>query len=274
MGQDGPSMDVAAFHEHLCSLGLAPRTVATYLRELRTACRWFAGRGQHLDTATATEVADYANSRPPSWATRKAVRTVLTHYWTMTERTKPPVRAVRVPPKPRGHCRAFDDDDCRLMAKAARSRGDDKGLVVAFGLYCALRRAEIAKVQWQHFTGDQLTVQGKLGVQATIPLHRVVARLLEAKGWQSEGWLFPGRFGRGLNPATVWCWTLEVAKDAGVPDAGCHRLRHSCLATAHDTTLDLRSVMELARHSRPETTSLYTRTTKKRLRAVVDAIEY
>lgn len=267
-------MDEAAFHEFLCSLGLAPRTVATYLRELRTARQWFDDRGQCIDDATAAQVADYANSRPPSWATRKAVRTVLTHYWTMTERPKPPTRAVRVPPKPRGHCRAFDEDDSRILAKAARNRQDDKGLVVAFGLYCALRRAEIAKVRWEHFKGDQVTVQGKFGVEATIPVHGVVLALLEAKGWQRDGWVFPGRYGRGLNPATVWSWTLDVAQEAGVPNASVHRLRHSALATANDITHDLRSVQELARHSRPETTSLYTRTTQKRLRAVVDAIEY
>jgi integrase len=263
------------FTEYLCSLGLAPRTIAVYVRELRTAREWLEAHGGSLDRAPPSLIAAYADTRPGSWATRKAVRTTLSHYWTMTERVKPPLAAVRVPPKPRGHCRALEEDDTRILAKAARTRGDDPGLVVAFGLYCALRRAEIAKVRWEHFTdGDQLTVRGKSGVEATIPVHHVVLGLLTLKGWQPEGWVFPGRFDRGLTPATVWTWTLMVAKEAGVDGATVHRLRHSCLATANDNTHDLRSVQELARHSRPETTSLYTRTTKRRLRAVVDSIDY
>ncbi len=263
------------FHEHLCSLGLAPRTVAIYRRELRMVQAWCAEHGEDLDEISAVAIAAYADTRSPSWSTRKAVRTTLTHYWTMTERAKPPIAAVRVPPKPRGHCRALEEDDVRILGKAVRARGDDPGLAVALGLFCALRRAEIAKVRWENFhDGDLLTVQGKRGVQATIPVHQAVLDLLEAKGWQSEGWVFPGRFGRGANPATIWSWTLQVAQEAGVSEATTHRLRHSCLATANDNTHDLRSVQELARHSRPETTSLYTRTTQRRLRAVVDSLDY
>lgn len=263
------------FHEYLSSLGLASRTISTYLRELRTVVTWCEEHGENLDEISAGAVAAYAETRSPSWSTRKAVRTTLSHYWTMTERTKPPIRAVRVPPKPRGHCRAFEEDDTRILAKAARARGDDAGLAVALGLYCALRRAEIAKARWEHFhDGDELTVRGKGGIEATIPVHQVVLDLLEEKGWREEGWLFPGRFGRGVNPATIWSWTLMVATEAGVDDAGVHRLRHSCLASANDNTHDLRSVQELARHSRPETTSLYTRTTKRRLRAVVASLDY
>jgi integrase len=263
------------FTEYLCSLGLSPRTIATYERELRTVEAWMAEHGHDLRTAPPSAIAAYAGSRAASWSTRKAIRTTLTHYWAMVDRPRPPIGAVRVPPKPRGHCRAFDEDDARLLAKAARSRGDDAGLVVAFGLYCALRRAEIAGLRWENFSdGDQLTVRGKFGVEATIPVHHVVLELLDAKGWQQHGWLFPGRFDRGLNPATVWSWTLQVAEEAGVAGATVHRLRHSALATANDNTHDLRSVQELARHARPETTSLYTRTTKQRLRAVVEAIDY
>jgi len=53
-----------------------------------------------------------------------------------------------------------------------------------------------------------------------------------------------------------------------------HELRHTALATALDRTKDLRAVMTFAGHARPETTAGYTRTTRKRLEAVVAAIDY
>jgi hypothetical protein len=46
------------------------------------------------------------------------------------------------------------------------------------------------------------------------------------------------------------------------------------LTTALDNTGNLRSVMEFARHSRPQTTAGYTRTTKAQLVEVMEALEY
>ena len=62
--------------------------------------------------------------------------------------------------------------------------------------------------------------------------------------------------------ATIWTWTSQVAEAAGLGHVQTHRLRHTSLTTALDNTKDLRSVMEFARHSRPQTTAGYTRTTK------------
>jgi integrase len=51
-------------------------------------------------------------------------------------------------------------------------------------------------------------------------------------------------------------------------------LRHTALAEANDRSRDLRTVQEIARHSRPETTAGYTRTTSRRMAAVVAMIDY
>ena len=53
-----------------------------------------------------------------------------------------------------------------------------------------------------------------------------------------------------------------------------HRLRHTALATANDRLGDLRAVSLFARHARVETTMIYTRTTARKLRQVVSALEY
>ncbi len=74
--------------------------------------------------------------------------------------------------------------------------------------------------------------------------------------------------------ATVWDWTKRVGREAGIENLRTHQLRHTSLTTAHDNTGNLRSVMKFARHSRPQTTAGYTRTTKEQLLAVSEALDY
>ncbi len=53
-----------------------------------------------------------------------------------------------------------------------------------------------------------------------------------------------------------------------------HQLRHTALSTMNDMTGDLRTVQYFAGHSRPETTSNYTRVSGRRLRAAVESLDY
>jgi integrase len=68
-------------------------------------------------------------------------------------------------------------------------------------------------------------------------------------------------------------WVRDVGLEAGVP-VRTHLLRHTALAEANDRSGNLRAVQDLARHSRPETTAGYTRTTAARLKSVVAMIDY
>ncbi|MDP8937455.1 MAG: tyrosine-type recombinase/integrase [Actinomycetota bacterium] len=91
---------------------------------------------------------------------------------------------------------------------------------------------------------------------------------------RSGDYVFPGRFGGPVTPATIWDWIRYVADDAGLGKVPPHVLRHLCLATQNDATGDLRTVQHFAGHSNPQTTSGYTRSTNRRLRAAVLAIDY
>lgn len=270
-------MDTAGeYAEYLWSLGLCARSVGEYARELKRCKAWLANHGHDLANAPPSVIGAYAETRPKSWSTRKMVRTTLKHYWTMTGRPRPPVGAVRVPPKPRGRCRALEDDDTRILAKAARSRGDDPGLAVCLALYAGLRRTEIATLRWENFDHamEWVTIVGKLDVQGTIPVHWRLRELLEEKG-RGKGWVFPGRFPeRPSTGARIWTWFRLVAEQAGVPDVAPHRARHSVLASVYDATGDLRAAASFARHSDSTSIDTYTRTTSRRLLAAVAAIDY
>jgi integrase len=264
------------YREYLFSLGLSLRTIIEYCLEMRRALVWMDEHGHDLATVPPSIVAEYSESRVKSWSTRKMIRSALAHHWTMTGRARPPVGAVRVPPKPRPRCRALEEGDSRILAKAARSRGDDPGLAVALMLYAGLRRMEVATLRWECFDPpmEWLTIVGKLDVEGTIPVHERLRDLLVAKG-RTVGYVFPGRFPD--QPSTshrIYHWVRKVAKEAGVPDVAPHRLRHVALATALDATGDLKHVAGFARHRDSRSVDTYTRTTNRRLRAVVESLDY
>lgn len=260
-------------HGELLAAGLAPMTVRAYMAVIQTAEAWFDARGWDLARATVEQVVTYAATKPRTFASQNLLRAALRRYWVAMEHPKPPLSALRVPPKPAMVCKALDEDDARILAKEARARGDLKGLAVLLGMYQGMRREEIATTTWAAFDGDWMTVFGKGQKTRTIPVHPVVADAL-GKLPRLAPSVFTGRFDGPVNPATIWAWIRDVADEAGVGVVRPHWLRHTCLATQNDNTGDLRTVQAFAGHSRPETTSGYTRATRKRLVAVALSVEY
>ncbi len=264
------------FVDHLIGLGLADATIRNYRAKVDAAARWLTEH-RHVDlaTATASDIRAFATTTPNTASTRRQLRVALGHWWAWQGRDDPPVGAVRVPPKRRGVCRALEPDEARAVVKVALG-WRPKGLAVLCGLYLALRASEIAALRWDQFDRDLewVTVTGKGDVTADLPVHPILAAELEdaQTAWR---WLFPGSRGRAhVHPATIWNWTTEVCRAAGVGHVEPHRLRHTALATANDRLGDLRAVAAFARHARVETTQLYTRTSARQLRAVASALDY
>lgn len=262
------------------ALGLAPRTAQLYARTIVAAQRWCDRQGLDLDTLPVARLIEYAETKPLTHSSRLALRCALRHYWDLVGRDQPPLRAIRVPPEPEGVCKALEDADARMLAKAARTRRDLRGFAVLLGMYAGLRRAEIATVRWEWFHAPDSTFPngvlvpiGKGSKQRRIPIHWAIAEAMESIE-RTSPWVFPGRFGGHVSLATIWDWVRQVSEEAGVPVVPPHVLRHTALAHANDQTGDLRAVQSLAGHAKPETTSRYTRATSRRLRAAVDSLDY
>lgn len=258
----------------LLALGLAPKTARLYARTILTAERWCATQDQDLATLAPELVVELVATKPLTHSSRTILRASLRHYWEHVGRADPPLKAIRVPPAPRHVCRAQEEDDARILAKAARARGDRKGLAVILGLYQAMRREEIATMAWPWLRdAGHIRVVGKGTKERRIPLHPVAA---EALTWvpRTSDYVFAGRFGGPVTPATIWAWVREVSEVAGVPTIAPHVLRHTALATANDNTGDLRAVQAFAGHAKPETTAGYTRANGRRLAAVVASLDY
>ncbi len=265
---------VVRLRRYLLGEGCSDATIRAYCGAIRKAEAYYAASGLVLPDATAEDLAGYVALLPQGRSTLACLRHALRSYYLMLGRSDPPLRAIRVPRKAAMECRALEPQAAgRLVAVAAETthRG---GLAVLLGLYLGLRRFEIAKVRWDDIDGGWLKVLGKGNKPARIPIHPDLGAVL-GRYPATGSWLFPAPNGRDhVCPMTIWGWVKAVGAEAGIADLTTHQLRHTCLATANDNTGDLRAVMELARHARPETTAGYTRTTAARLTAVAMSLDY
>lgn len=270
-----PDQSVASFDEYLVSVGLKPMTVRAYLSVLARAQAVLEELGSDLKSASARDLAAAAAATGDTHSSRGQLRCALKHFYMWQNRMDAPVGAVRVPPQPRMVNKALTADQAKSLLDTARGWWPEGGTVL-FGLFLALRRAEIAAAEWERFDEgmEWYTVTGKGDKTATIPVHPLLREELEPR--RGTGWVFPGRKNvrDHTSPATIWDWSKKVAAAAGISTFTTHQLRHTALTTALDNTGNLRSVMEFARHERPQTTAGYTRTTKAQLQAVSDALIY
>ncbi len=272
---DGPGDRPATYDEYLVSIGLSANTIRNYVWWLKRAETLLDEMGATLLTADAFQLAAMAGQTANSHSFRGQLRCTLKHYYQWMNRMDAPLRAIRVPPQPAMVNKALEAEDAKRLVEAARGWWPE-GAAVLFGMYLALRRAEIAKAEWSRFDEnlEWYTVIGKFDKTATLPVHPALAAELAPR--RGTGYVFPGRTGvrDHVNPSTIWKWTKQVGREADIDNLRTHQLRHTSLTTALDNTENLRSVMEFARHSRPQTTAGYTRTTKEQLRAVSEALDY
>lgn len=279
----GTVVQVDDLVEALIGAGFSDKTIACYVPYIRRANAWLGQNGYSLDDVGPGLFREYSETVPFTRSSRALLRSSALAYWRVTGRLDGPALAVRVPKKPRMRCRALDETPAAVLARAARRRGDRKGLAVLIALYAGLRRNEIGTLRWSQISDDGwLTIVGKGDVTRALPLHPAILEALRAFAETTASgerplcseWLFPGRWGGPINPTTLWGWVRQVSVDAGIGNIKPHVLRHTALATALDNCRDLRAVQELAGHARPETTAGYTRVRRDRLVDAVTAIEY
>lgn len=265
--------------DDLMGLGLSERSAYLYSRLIVRAAVQLEAAGTDLMACGAADVARVAAAWPNSHSARAQLRAALLKAWDHLEREHPPIRAIRIPPKPRARCKALPEGSAEQLERAAWARDDDRGLAVLIGMYAALRRLEIARLRWEDVTVDEhgrpvwLRVHGKYDLVADVPIHPALAEALTRRR-RPTGWLFPGRYGGSVCANTIWEWVRKVADEAGLSQVPTHVLRHTALAEANDRSHDLRTVQEIARHSRPEITAGYTRVKDARMLEVIAMIDY
>lgn len=165
-----------------------------------------------------------------------------------------PKRSKGVPHPVTNHCVQ------RLLKVRARTRTK---AMLRLALFAGFRAHEIAKVKGEDFDliARTVTVTGKGGFTATLPLHHYVLEI--AYQMPRRGYWFPG-VDHGHQRRESVCGTLKEAMvRAGVTGSG-HWLRHWFGTALLEAGVDVRVVQTLLRHQNLATTEIYTKVSNAR----------
>ncbi|TXH15433.1 MAG: tyrosine recombinase [Mycobacterium sp.] len=157
----------------------------------------------------------------------------------------------------------------RLLVVRARLRTI---AMLLLALFQGLRVHEIAKVRGEDFNLIErtITVTGKGGFTATLPLHHRVLEI--AYRMPRRGFWFPGA-DRGHQRRESISQTIKDAMvRAGVPGSA-HWLRHWFGTSLLEAGLDIRVVQTLLRHQNLATTEIYTKVSDARCAAGIDLLD-
>ena len=277
----------------------SPRTVETYVRDLRSFRDWVRGEGlpedaRELDIVALRGFLSSLFRSDQASTMKKKVSAVRSFFKFLLKRRiidHNPASSLRTPKVPKGLPRFLTVDQAfRVMeappkeserAKPLKAR-DRALLETLYGT--GVRVGELASMNIADFdfTERSVRVLGKGGKERIVPLGQaaleaVQAYLPERRGLQAKAkegdqdalWL--ARSGRRLSIRQVQNIVRRHGTlGAGRGDLHPHAMRHSCATHLLDAGADLRSIQELLGHSSLSTTQKYTHVSVDRLMEVYD----
>lgn len=272
----GTTLDIDQYVAFCALQGLSDSTLRTYRALYLRWCDWCTTYGRDPDRPDPLSVRAWAKTIHGSRSMLTQARAMVGQMCRALECDEVQT-AIYVPADRTARAyRGLEHDQAVALATQAHTAGI-AGTAVLVALYTSARRGEIASLQWPRVDFDRMTVRferPKVRDLHTVPLHTRLAEHLAERRVPGEQWVFPGRHGGHVAPATIWQWIGQVAEAAGVGHVTPHQLRHTSLTEANDNTGDLRAVQDLAGHSDPSQTSRYTRKNESRLRAAVESLDF
>ena len=301
MGANDPlEQQIQAFAEYLGDERRAsPRTVETYVRDLRSFGEYIRGQGLPADAAKLDIVAlrgflstlfgsnqastmkkkvsairsffkfllkrDMIETNPASGLRSPKIGKSLPRFLTVDQA----FRVVDAPPKEEARAKLFKLRDQALLET----------------LYATgVRVGELGGMNLDHcdFTESEVRVLGKGGKERIVPLGKSTVGAIQAYLPERRGLLEKAK---GGDPDALWLSRggrrLSVRQmqnivrrhgtlGAGRGDLHPHAMRHSCATHLLDAGADLRSIQELLGHSSLSTTQRYTHVSVDRLMEVYD----
>lgn len=261
------------YREYLIGRGLSANTVRNYEGKLRRAAGWAEEHNTDLADLKPSEVVAITELWPRKHSSRRQLRSALVHYWEMLGVTGP-VRAIRVPGRPRPRWRGLEDDAVCSLLEIARVDWP-RGAVVYLGLYLGLRREKIATLRWRDFDADLgwVSITGKQDRTRSLPVHPRLQAILRPNRWPGE-FVFPGRLGGHVSLTTINNWISQMGTEAGIGHIYPHQLRHTSGGKVNDETGDIYAAQGWLGHARVETTQTYTRLESKRLERAMRVLDW
>lgn len=252
--------DRAGFRRDQIRRGLGARTIKERDLVLDALEGWADRPLVELDRE---QIQEWLDSRPLSPRSRSVYLSAIHCFyaWCVDEeliQSDPTVR-IRRPILPRTVPRPISDDDLRHAIAMAGPRIRAWLCLAAYeGFRCkeiaSLRREDVFD---RHHPPVIRVWNGKGGHQAILPLNPATLSALRLADMPSRGFLFLGRHGRPLSPATVSSLGNRYLHTIGVK-ATMHQARHWFGTAVWAETKDMRVTQEMMRHSHPGTTAGYT----------------
>lgn len=188
--------------------------------------------------------------------------------WGLDALRNPVTRGVRLKENPARSRRLEGDEEQRLLAEAARHDEDPRAevqmvAIIRFAVASAMRRGEIARMQWRHVDLARAAVllpKTKNGQARTVALAPSVVRLLASLARRTDGYVF------GPDHAIGTAWK-RVRDRAGLIDLRLHDLRHEAVSRLFENT-DL-SETEISAISGHKTNAMLRRYTHLRVGGIV-----
>lgn len=149
-------------------------------------------------------------------------------------------------------------------------------VMILLGAFAGLRVHEIAKFRGEDIDLDRRTlrVTGKGDVTVVLPLHACLAeaaRSMPRRGiWFPSHSARPGEHVHRRGVTDIIGDAMRRADIVGTP----HCLRHWYATTLLESGVDIRTVQELMRHARLETTARYTAVTDVRRHDAIDRLHF
>jgi site-specific recombinase XerD len=232
-------------------------TVKEYSKHLRMFQKWLAGKGfAELMDITPQICSEYARDAlaESAGSTAKARIVVLRSFWNWVAglhgiNAKNPFKGISVS-KPKPEPRKFwTVEECEKIIEAAK--GEECKCWFALMAYAGLRREEARKLKMENIEGCKISLIGKGGKAATVPissrLKECLNRYLTMRGGE-PGYLLPafakfnGKIDRYIKAAAA------KAEVANADTAHCHRFRHSFASNLLRLGRSIKAVQMLMRH--------------------------
>ncbi len=195
-----------------------------------------------------------------------------------------PAAKIRMPKQPKSLPKVIlSTDEVRRLLSAPDMRTDRgvRNRVILEILYdTAVRRSELSGIR----LGDPdletgyIHIRGKGNKERVVPLSPRVCGLIgnyilmvrpSFLQGEDEGWLVMNRWGKRMNPNSVWAVVKRCVTLAGITKTvSTHTLRHTCATHMLRNGAPVRHVQELLGHESLTSTQVYTRVTINDLREI------
>ncbi len=155
-----------------------------------------------------------------------------------------PVRRIRLPKEPRGRDRRISSEEESRILGAFGNNPIMRPLVI-FALETAMRRTEIARMQWKDINWKAQTLHipdTKTDIPRTIPLSDKAVETLRSLPRRIDGEIW------GLEPHSISQAFRRACKRASIEDLHFHDLRHEAISRFFEKGLNIMEVASISGH--------------------------